>query len=256
MIDLDTRRVVAGLRTLECLAVIPRVASTNLIARRVVSECIENELSLPQGIIIAGEQFAGRGRNDRSWSSPPGKGIYATTLLTRSVHELSVIPLEMANIVASFLREVYSIDAKIKWPNDVLVNGRKIAGILIEARVQDERVFLIIGTGINVEPVKDDDRPNAISVAESSPRNFTGISDATIAFIEHMDERLSRAFERVRVLDEWQRACVHKSGDKIHCVIGERTVAGTWAGIDEMGRALLRNGLQTTAVSAGELLLV
>jgi biotin-(acetyl-CoA carboxylase) ligase len=54
--------------------VIPRVASTNLVARRIVSECIENELSLPQAMIIAGEQFAGRGRNQRSWSSPAGKG--------------------------------------------------------------------------------------------------------------------------------------------------------------------------------------
>src|SRR5437762_1802446 len=153
---LDPHQLVDKLTSLESIAVIPRVASTNLIARRIVAECIENELSLPQAMIIAGEQFAGRGRNQRSWSSPAGKGIYATTLITRPAAELPLVPLEMANIVATYLREVFAIDARVKWPNDVLVEGRKIAGILIEARLQSDRAYMLIGTGINVEPVVDD----------------------------------------------------------------------------------------------------
>src|SRR5258706_13237409 len=153
MIDLDTRAIVDRLTVLESIALIPRVASTNLIARRIVDECIQNEVSLPHAMIIAGEQFAGRGRNARQWSSPPGKGIYATTLHVRPADELPMVPLEIANIVASFLRETFGIDARIKWPNDVLVGGRKIAGILIEARMRDDRVFRLIGTGGTVAPV-------------------------------------------------------------------------------------------------------
>src|SRR5256885_1508732 len=133
MIHLDTRALVDRLTVLESIALVPRLASTNLVARRIVNECIENELSLPQAMIIAGEQFAGRGRNARQWSSPAGKGIYATTLMMRPAAELPMVPLEIANIVASYLREVFAVDARIKWPNDVLVGGRKIAGILIEA---------------------------------------------------------------------------------------------------------------------------
>jgi BirA family biotin operon repressor/biotin-[acetyl-CoA-carboxylase] ligase len=251
---IDTRQVVARLRTIESLALIPRVASTNAVARRVVTECIEHELSLPQAMIIAREQFAGRGRNQRSWSSPAGKGIYATTLLSRPLSELPVIPMAIANIVASFLREVFAIEARIKWPNDVLVNGRKIAGILIEARIQEQRTYLLVGTGINVEPVQDDDRPNAIAISEVA-RNFRGIESATVAFIEHMDERVSQPFEREAVLEEWRRHCVHQTGDRISCILGDRTVSGTWAGIDEHGRALLKSGSETIAVSAGDLIL-
>lgn len=254
MIHLDTHAVVGRLRTIESLAVIPRVASTNLIARRIVSECIENELSLPQAMILAGEQFAGRGRNDRRWSSPPDKGIYATTLLTRRVQELPLVPLAMANIVATFLRGTYGIDARIKWPNDVLVSSQKIAGILIEARVQDDRVFLLIGTGINVEPVKDDVRPNAIAISEVA-KSFTGIHDATLAFIEHVDERLSQPLEHDAVLGEWRSLSIHKPGDRIQCVLGERTVTGTWAGIDEDGRAVLNSDEGRITVSAGDLVL-
>lgn len=252
---IDTRAIVSRLRALESLAVIPRVASTNLIARRIVNECIDNELSLPQAMIIAGEQFAGRGRNERSWSSPAGKGIYATTLLSRPARELPLIPLAMANIIASYLRETFGLDARIKWPNDVLVNGRKIAGILIEARVQDDRAFLLIGTGVNVEPVQDDTRPNAVAISEVSPRPFHGIETATRAFIEHVDERLTRTLDRDEILAEWRKLSVHKDGDRIHCILGDRTIDGTWGGIDEHGRALIRSDGDTLAVSAADIVL-
>lgn len=252
---IDTRTLVPRLRVIESLAVIPRVASTNLIARRIVNECIENELSLPQAMIIAGEQFAGRGRHERSWSSPAGKGIYATTLLTRPARELALVPLAMANIVASYLRETYAIDARIKWPNDILVGGKKIAGILIEARVQDERAFLLIGTGVNVEPWKDDTRPNAISISEASLHPSTGIDAATTAFIEHVDEQLSRPLDHDEVLAQWRALSVHQPGDRIQCVIGEKTVSGTWIRIDEDGRAVLNTADGVVAVSAGDLIL-
>ena len=253
---INTRTLVPRLSTLESIAVIPRVASTNLVARRIVNECIENEESLPKAIIIAGEQFAGRGRNARQWSSPAGKGIYATTLLPVPAVDLALIPLEMANIVASYLREVFAIDARIKWPNDVLAGGRKIAGILIEARMNEERAFVLIGTGINVEPVKDDLRPNATSISELSPRDFHGIDVATEAFVEHLDQRLGHKLDREAVLDEWRGYSIHQTGDRIQCVVGERNVDGTWDGIDEHGRALLRSGSETIAVSAGDLILV
>lgn len=255
MIELDTRRIVSRLRRIESLAVVPRVASTNLVARRILKECIENELPLPQAMIIAGEQFAGRGRNARQWSSPAGKGIYATTLYTCPADVLPLVPLEMANVIASYLRDVFGIDARIKWPNDILVGGRKIAGILIEARIFEERAHLLIGTGINVEPVRDDARPNAVAIAEVSPRDFRGIAAATEAFVEHVDERLSRPLERERILGEWRELTVHRGGDRIACVVGERTVSGTWGGIDEQGRAMLRNGTEVTAISAGDLIL-
>src|SRR3954451_15568127 len=200
---MDTRRIVDRLTTIESIALIPRVASTNLVARRVVHECIENELSLPNAMIIAGEQFAGRGRNARQWSSPAGKGIYATTLLMRPAKELPMVPLEIANIVASFLSETFAVDARIKWPNDILVGGRKIAGILIEARIHEERAFLLIGTGINVEPVADDNRPNATAISLLA-NEFRGIDAATEAFIEHLDKRLGQPLDRDAVLDEWR----------------------------------------------------
>lgn len=251
---IDTRAIVPRLRSIESLAVIPRVASTNLIARRIVTECLDNELSLPRAMILAGEQFAGRGRNDRRWSSPPGKGIYATTLFAVPTPELPLVPLEMANIVASYLDETFSIDARIKWPNDVLVGERKIAGILIEARINEDRAYLLIGTGVNVEPVEDETRPNAISIRELTARH-TDLGAATVAFIEHVDARLSRPLDHDRILGEWRERSIHKPGDRIHCILGDRTITGTWVKIDDHGRAVIRDGDETIAVSAGDIVL-
>ena len=251
---IDTRSVVADLKTIESIAIMTRVSSTNLGAQRIVAECVANDLSLPQAMILAEEQYAGRGRNQRTWSSPAGKGIYATTLLTRSARDLALIPLEMANILASFLREKFAIDARLKWPNDVLAHGRKIAGILIEARVQEDRAFLIIGTGVNVEPVTGEDRPNAISIHELAPDRFRGVEEATLAFIEHVDAQLARPLARDRVLGEWRSMTIHSPGDRITSIINDRRITGTWSGIDDEGRALINDGSVTLAISAGELI--
>ena len=249
-VTLHARDLARRLRVLESVAVIPRVSSTNLIARRVVHECIDNQLSLPRAIVIAGEQFAGMGRNARTWSSPAGKGIYATTLLTVSATELPVVPLQIGNIVASYLRDGFGIDARIKWPNDIIVARRKIAGILIEARAIDDRAFVLIGTGINVES-----RDDAIAMRDVAPNRFDNIDEATAAFVVHLDKRLAEGFNRHRALAEWNQLAIHEIGDRIECQLGERKVAGSWAGLDEHGRALLRDGDETIAISAGDLIL-
>ncbi|HVE70451.1 MAG TPA: biotin--[acetyl-CoA-carboxylase] ligase [Thermoanaerobaculia bacterium] len=251
---IDTH-IVRNLKAIESVAVIPRVASTNLVARKIVTECIENELSLPQAVIIAREQFAGRGRNDRRWSSPAGKGIYATALVTRPLRELPLVPLAMANFVAIHLRATYGIDARIKWPNDVLVDRRKIAGILMEARIQDERVFLLIGIGINVEPVQDDTRPNAVTISEVAERGFWNVDESIREFIFGIDAFLAQPFDVATVRNDWNTLCVHKPGDPIHCVIGDRVIDGNWSSIDEHGRAVLTTADGEMALSAGDLFL-
>ena len=252
---IDTRAIVSRLRTIESLAIIPRVSSTNEIARRVLDECIENDLSLPQAMIIAGEQFAGRGRNDRRWSSPAGKGIYATVLLTRSTTELPLVPLEVANAIAMYLHDIFGIAARIKWPNDIVVSGRKIAGILIEARVQDSRAFLAIGIGVNTEPFESDQRPNAVSVAQLEPRGYRGIDDATTAFIEFLDHTLSRAADPADVLARWRDLTVHRSGDHVTCILSDRSIDGTWRGIDDDGCALIESRGAVTRASAGDIIM-
>ncbi len=65
--------------------------------------------------------------------------------------------------------------------------GARSPASCIEARVQEDRAYLAIGIGVNMEPVTDDERPNAVAIRELSPRDFRGLDEATIAFVEHLD---------------------------------------------------------------------
>jgi BirA family biotin operon repressor/biotin-[acetyl-CoA-carboxylase] ligase len=255
MISVDTAALSARLRTIESVAVMTRVSSTNALARRIVNDCLETGLHAPSAILIAGEQYAGRGRSSRTWVSPPGAGIYATTIHTRPADELAMVPLAVANMIATLLRRQYGIDARIKWPNDILVDGRKIAGILIEARTQDANSILIIGTGINVARA---DRPtvvNATSIAELIGYQVD-LSEAVVGFVEELDEVLSSPLKRKDVLGDWRALALHREGDTVQCLIGSRNVSGAWAGIDDWGRAVLRKDGEDTVISAGELYMV
>lgn len=251
----DVRAVVERLKAIESIALLPRASSTNTLARRVVAECLENEIPLPSAVIIAREQIAGRGREGRTWSSRANGGIYATLLHTREASRIALLPLEAATIVAGYLRDVWNVDARIKWPNDIVVGGRKIAGILIEARSRDDEAFIILGIGINVRPVDDPAVPNATSLAETSPRESIDLDDATIAFIEFLDEKIAAPPDSGSLLETWRSLAIHRPGDRIQSVVANRTIEGTWIGIDDSGRALLRHGGEEIAVAAGELML-
>lgn len=115
-------------------------------------------------IVIALEQSGGKGRRGRSWSSPPGCGLYLSVVLRpgKPFSELGQLAFVAAVAAAESIRKVSGLDARIKWPNDILINGRKVIGILIEARQVKEHESdqkpsypaAIIGIGINVNTLE------------------------------------------------------------------------------------------------------
>lgn len=124
------------------------LSSTNLQAK------LDAENGAPQGtLVVADMQTAGRGRRGRTWSSPAGINAYFTLVLKPDfpVEQTSMMTLVMGLAVAEGIRETCGVEAGIKWPNDVVVRGRKVCGILAEMSVEREYVhYVVIGTGINV----------------------------------------------------------------------------------------------------------
>jgi BirA family transcriptional regulator, biotin operon repressor / biotin---[acetyl-CoA-carboxylase] ligase len=254
-VPIDLVALAERLTTIESIAWMPRVTSTNTLARMVARECVENEIQMPRAMIIAAEQTGGRGRGSRSWSSPAGKGIWATTLYTVPTGQLAYLPLRIATVVASFLREAFAVDAKIKWPNDILVGGKKIAGILIEGRNQDADAWVMIGVGINVLP--SNALPDtAVSVADASKLDRIEVVDATIAFVEYFDRELGREPDPAEIIDAWRALASHRRGDRVSCTVGDKLVEGTWLDIDDDGRALIRKGEETIVVAAGDVIAI
>ncbi len=114
----------------------------------------------PEGsCVVANAQTKGRGRLNRSWLSIPGKGLYISILLRPSIPPKNVpqITLIAAFALIDTIKELYNIEAKLKWPNDVVMEGRKLAGILSESHVEPQKVrFVVVGVGINVLHNKED----------------------------------------------------------------------------------------------------
>jgi BirA family transcriptional regulator, biotin operon repressor / biotin---[acetyl-CoA-carboxylase] ligase len=211
-------------------------------------------------LVIAEAQTNGRGRMNRKWHSPKGKGIWMSLLL-RPLVPLQFAPqltLLTAVAVCRTLRKSCQIDIGIKWPNDLLVNGRKVCGILLESSAEDERLkHVIAGIGISAN-LSADDFPEELKGIATSLYLETGEivqREAIIgAFLDEFEELYQlyheQGFAPIRVL--WEALSV-----SLHRPIRVRTPQGSLEGIadriDDRGALIVthKDGSQT-AVYAGD----
>jgi BirA family biotin operon repressor/biotin-[acetyl-CoA-carboxylase] ligase len=159
-------------------------------------------------VVVAGRQTRGRGRLKRQWLSDDG-GLYFTMVLRP---DIPVLLSSRVNFLASLtlacvLRELFQIDAAVKWPNDILVDDRKISGMLSELEAETDRVlFINIGMGINVN-----NDPSVVEPGASSLKKITGgeISKKMLLarFLAEFEKRLKRA-EFENVISEWKKYTV------------------------------------------------
>jgi len=151
------------------IAYFKEVDSTNDEAKRLAY------LRYPEGtLVVAEKQVKGRGRRGRYWSSPFGKGIWCSFILRPDITptEASKLTIVAAVSLTTVLQKQYGLDVKIKWPNDIMFNSKKLAGILTELSADVERVnYIVVGTGINVNT---EDFPPEIKERATSLKQITG----------------------------------------------------------------------------------
>jgi BirA family biotin operon repressor/biotin-[acetyl-CoA-carboxylase] ligase len=129
------------------VVVLDHVDSTNTLAKEMASR----EEMKPAGLVVAESQGAGRGRFGRHWRSPPG-GIWCSLVLWPKIaaQDAGALPLLASVVVAEAVAEATGVDIRIKWPNDLLINDRKVAGILTEMAAEMGEVdYLVVGIGLN-----------------------------------------------------------------------------------------------------------
>jgi len=159
-----------GCRYMGCRRVIfQETDSTNIQAKRLAGE------GMPEGtLVIAENQTAGKGRRGRSWVSPPGAGIWMSLVLRPQIApaDASRLTLVAALATAAGIQDACGIETQIKWPNDLVVGGKKICGILTEMSTEQMRIdHVIVGIGINVNMT---DFPEEISQTATSLYVETG----------------------------------------------------------------------------------
>jgi len=217
------------------------VDSTNAVAFRLAVEGAEHG-----ELVVAERQSQGRGRRGRSWSSPGGLNLYASfilrpELLPQRAPELTLVA---ALAVAESLRAA-GAPADIKWPNDLLVEGRKISGILTELSADPDRVqFVVLGVGVNLNARLADFPPDVQEVA-TSLLEVTGRPVARAAFTAGLCRRLEdwldvHASEGFRPVRERWRALSSTLGQEVLVKAERREIRGVAVDVDEDGALRVR----------------
>jgi len=218
----------------------------------------------PEGTLVAADrQTAGRGRLGRPWTSPPSVGLYASLLLRPPLGrgELTLLPLLAGVAVAEAIQQTADCEALLKWPNDVLIGGRKVAGILVEAEMsEDSRAVVVAGLGVNVSTAAGDLPPRVLYPATSLLIE-TGRRIDRETLLDVWRTRFAAAYRQwlsgdaTPLLDRWK--ALHAMQGRTIMVAGADgvTVEGIGEGIDEQGALLLRTAAGTlTRVVAGDVL--
>ena len=246
----------------ENLVVLPSVSSTNAFARSVVTEYQNEGETIHPLLVLALEQSGGRGRQGRSWSSPRGKGVYATRVLqVADPALLQTLPLLVGVGLCRALSRHLPSPCRLKWPNDLLVEAggerRKIGGILIEASVRPgEEVAAIVGFGVNYLHEAADLPENATSLGllKDDIGDIATLEDLTWDLVEGVEAELTHLGDSAYAVERYREQSVHQPGERIVFRAGDSVIEGTFQGFDETGRLLLDREGETVALAAGEVI--
>jgi BirA family biotin operon repressor/biotin-[acetyl-CoA-carboxylase] ligase len=195
----------------------------------------------PHGTLVtASEQSAGRGRQGRTWTAPPGRALLCSIVIRDPPR---LLPLAAGVVVAA----VVGPPALLKWPNDVLVDGRKVGGILVEGRPQER--WAVVGVGLNVA-IRVSDFPlelrDTAGTLGLEPDAIEGLLTGLLEQLEHWTGAGSEGvLDAVRARDALLGRPVRWSGG-----------SGTGAGIDGDGRLVVETEAGRVALDAGEVHLV
>ncbi|WP_310550097.1 biotin--[acetyl-CoA-carboxylase] ligase [Paenibacillus glufosinatiresistens] len=242
---------------LERLVRLDTVISTQEEARRLA------ESGAPEGTaVMAEEQTGGRGRQGRRWHSPRGQGIWMSVVLRPRLTAAAAPQLTLLAGVAvcEALREVAGVEAGIKWPNDLLIGGRKVCGILLEAHFREGVPdYLIAGIGVDCLAVEEDFPEELRAVATSLRIERGGVpvdrEELAAAMLSGLEERYRQYFAEgfAPIAARWEELSV-TLGRRIALAGPKEQRTGVAAGLDENGGLrLVDDAGETFTVLSGEI---
>ena len=189
--------------------------------------------------VIAGRQTGGRGRLNRLWLSEEG-GLYFTMVLRPDLPPVFSFRVSfLASLtLARLLRDLFQIDASVKWPNDILVNERKISGMLSELEAEADRLaFINIGLGINVNNDPSTVQPEATSIRKILGRKVSK-KDILFRYLDAFENKM-RTADFDRVVQDWKQYTVTLNRD-VRVVTNKKVITGRAVDVDDTGALILK----------------
>ncbi|KAA1428004.1 biotin--[acetyl-CoA-carboxylase] ligase [Nocardioides antri] len=236
------------------LELLPESASTNQVAAERARE------GAPDGLlVVADHQTAGRGRLDRTWETPAGAAVTFSLLLRPTVPATSWpwLPLLTGHTVAKALTS-FGYEARVKWPNDVLIDGLKVAGILVERIETDSGPAAVVGVGINVSTTADElPVPTATSLVVAHPDltpTREGVLLGTVAAVrEGYDAwQVGGAEAAARLASSYVSHCATVGQDVRVDLPGGTSLSGRAVDVDSDGRLVVETPSGVEKVGAGD----
>ncbi|MSO83398.1 MAG: biotin--[acetyl-CoA-carboxylase] ligase, partial [Acidobacteria bacterium] len=206
-------------------------------------------------VVVANAQSAGRGRQGRSWASPPGAGLYVSTVLRPSEHVLPLLTIAAGVAVAEGIQSATGLPADLKWPNDVFVGGRKIAGVLAEATSSAAGTSVVLGFGINVSPAVHP--PAVAALATNLEGELSRVVDRGILLAECLCSVAARYEDLQRgridtVVKAWRGRAASTLGRRVRWHAAGGALEGVADDIDDTGALVVRTSTGVARVTAGE----
>jgi BirA family biotin operon repressor/biotin-[acetyl-CoA-carboxylase] ligase len=217
------------------------IDSTNTEAKRLAEEGAAHGTT-----VTADEQTAGRGRQGRVWVAPAGSALLMSVIARPVTEQHKLAPLAAALAVAETCEELAQVETAIKWPNDVWIEGRKVSGILVEARPEHDpaKSWLVVGIGLNTS-VRLEDMPEDLQQTATTLGLPAGV-DALTPLLRRLDHWLQADSDAI--VDAWRPRDALR-GREISWADG----SGIADGIDDEGNLLVRGaGSDVTTLRAGE----
>ena len=226
------------------------LTSTNLVLKDMARQ------GAPHGCTCLCEmQTAGRGRMDRTWSSPEGQGVWLSVLLRPKMQaeDAPLITFCCALAMAKAVRRVTALDAQIKWPNDLVLHGKKLCGILLEMVFDGQGYAVVAGTGLNV---REGAYPPELAQRATSIAEWADVPDRgaiIAAYLDALEEAVSALEERgfAGIAAEFRRACI-TLGSQVHVLGTDEQFTGVAEDIDDTGALLVRVDGELRRVLAGD----
>lgn len=236
------------------------VSSTNELA---MSQAIKTGLQ-SNSVIIADSQEKGKGRLGRQWISPPGRNIYMSIVFKPGLdaRDATMLTLLAAVACTHAIRKISGLQVSIKWPNDLVLSGKKLGGILTEIRADIDKVNLaVIGIGINVNAGKGDFteeiRSIATSIKEESGK-YCSRNELVIEVLKQIEHFYNMLINQGKypLLNEW-KILSSTLGKSVKVVIGDEILIGLAEDMDDNGMLILKldSGLRRR-ISAGDIFLL
>ena len=210
-------------------------------------------------IVVAHEQTAGRGRHDRSWISPPNAGLYLSLILRPqfAIRRYTLIPLLAALAVHDALLDLFDLQADIKWPNDVLINKRKLCGILAETVETKLGRAVIVGIGVNLtsEAFPTELREIATSLKQATEQTIEReqLLSAIVSSLSRRYAQLDTADGDREIISEWEKRSSYAFGRHVSVNSANEVITGITRGLEADGALRIETDEGTiVSVRAGD----